>query len=230
MTKWTQWNMHLLSGICMPCGHPSHLTFSSWPQSSSHPALTLCFSSAVTFLLSYWRLHTLSLLKPLTSSPSLPLSYLGLQAIRRELRCVPTTLSAQLSASVPGSACCLTSVAAEELSTALWKAATSTFLRSSHWFPLLEPHKVPWCPCRMAPPPTLGLFHLLFILGRGSSPQMFPWLLFFLPSALHSFSLYWWILPGHPVQICSPLFQTSYFFILLYFSLLVLFRSHPTRM
>lgn len=218
--------MHLLSGICMHCGCPSRLTFSSRP-----PALTLCFSSAVTFLLSYWRLQTLSLLKPLTSSPpSLPLSYLGLQAIRRELRCVPTTLSAQLSASVPRSARCLTSVAGEELSTSLWKAATSTFLRSSHWFPLLEPHKVPRCPCCVAPPPTLGLFHLLFILGRGLSPQIFPWLLLFLPSTLHSFSLYWWILPGHPVQICSPLLQTSYFFILLYFSLLVLFRSHPTRM
>lgn len=140
-----------------------------------HPALTLHFSSAVTFPLSVClSLHLL----PATGTCRQSEGHLAV--------CVRTSPSVTLSASV-------------RLSTAL--------------LPVLErlppPHRFTGVPTM--PPPLWAPSRV----GGGEAPpsQMFPGLPFFLPSALHSLSLYWRLCPGHPVHRCTPLLHASYFLV-----------------
>ena len=200
-------SVRLLSGICTHPGHPGH------PALSSQPV----FKSPCTHSPLIWFGHFPSVLltashftspKTLTISCSFPPSWAWRQLLG-ELQWLPTTPSTQISASVPQS------------------AAFPPFLEGNHPWPhgrLLsedchpcEPRWIPCCPCHRPPSPYFSTLLFAVHPGKGASPRCSH---DFLSSFLQLFaqSLYLWILPDHPVQICGPLPHTSYFLILLYCS------------
>lgn len=199
-------SVRLLLGICTHPGHPGHPTLSSQPVLKS-PGTQSPFvwfghfpsvlSTASHFILRPWPSPAPSLPAGLGGNrygnfsgcpPPHPLRYLHLC-----LSWLPSVLSWRGTVRGPAEGCFLKIIS------------------------LVSPAGSPAVPA--VGPPFSYLSTLPFAVppGKGASPRCSH---DFLSSFLQLFaqSLYLWILPDHPVQICGPLPHTSYFLILLYCS------------
>lgn len=188
-------------------------------QSSNHPALTLHSSGSATFLLAYWLLRTSSLLRPGPSpAPSLPAGRGGILSGTSVAAHRPVHSDICVCASVG----CLPSFPGAEPSVAPWEAAARAFWRCHP----REPRWIPCCPGGTPPSPTSALSPINRCLSwkrclpRCSLDSLSSFL------QLFAQSLYLWILPNHPVQICSPLPHTSVS--LFYLIVLVSANHHRT--